>query len=160
MRFPRATGLKAYRESARAATSRRSGYRSGRGCGSWSGENRELKMENEFLKKAAAYFASGASVSEKYEFIDAEYAAVAAESATRSDRSRKCALAGGIPLRVLRMEIAAGIRDREKEGSELRLLDREALFEDSRRRPTGTGGWHAAWPRWGSAVPGWSWSGR
>ena len=31
---------------------------------------RELKMENEFLKKAAAYFAPGSPVTEKYQFIE------------------------------------------------------------------------------------------
>jgi hypothetical protein len=38
-------------------------------------ENRELKMENDFLKKAAAYFAPQPSVTDKFGFIDAEYAA-------------------------------------------------------------------------------------
>ncbi len=31
---------------------------------------REVKMENEFLKKAASYFRPGSTVSEKYEFIE------------------------------------------------------------------------------------------
>lgn len=35
-------------------------------------EVRELRLEKEFLGKAAAFFAKGVSVSEKYEFIDAE----------------------------------------------------------------------------------------
>ena len=44
--------------------------------------NRELEMECAFLSKAAAYFASRASVRDKYEFIDAEYAAAAADTVT------------------------------------------------------------------------------
>lgn len=35
-------------------------------------ENRELRMEKEFLKKAAAFFAQGAAVSECYAFIAAQ----------------------------------------------------------------------------------------
>ncbi|MGH3408398.1 MAG: IS3 family transposase [Streptosporangiaceae bacterium] len=38
-------------------------------------DNRELKMENEFLRKAGRVLRQRASVTEKYEFIDAEYAA-------------------------------------------------------------------------------------
>ena len=37
--------------------SRRWACRSGRGCGSWRREVRELRMKNEFLGKAAAFFA-------------------------------------------------------------------------------------------------------
>jgi hypothetical protein len=36
--------------------------------------NRELEMENTFLKKPRGVLCQGASVSEKYTFIDAEYA--------------------------------------------------------------------------------------
>nr|WP_173042449.1 IS3 family transposase [Phytohabitans flavus] len=38
-------------------------------------EARELRMENEFLKKAAGVLRPGSSVSDTFEFIDAEYAA-------------------------------------------------------------------------------------
>ncbi|MGH8963772.1 MAG: IS3 family transposase [Actinomycetes bacterium] len=38
-------------------------------------ETRELRMENEFLKKAAGVLCQGSSVSDRFEFIDAEYAA-------------------------------------------------------------------------------------
>ncbi|MGB3954094.1 MAG: IS3 family transposase [Brooklawnia sp.] len=37
-------------------------------------ENREIRIENEFLKKAGGVLRQGASVSDKFEFIDAEYA--------------------------------------------------------------------------------------
>ena len=42
------------------------------GCASWNGKSVSSAMKADFLSKAAAYFASGASVSDKYEFIDAE----------------------------------------------------------------------------------------
>src|ERR1019366_7889706 len=38
-------------------------------------EARELKMENEFLKKSRGVLCQGSSVSDKFEFIDVEYAA-------------------------------------------------------------------------------------
>ena len=45
-------------------------------------QNRELAMKCAFLDKSSGVLCSGASVRDKYEFIDAEYAAAAADTAT------------------------------------------------------------------------------
>ena len=62
--------------------------------------NRELEMENAFLKKAAAYFAAGASVSEEYEFIDAQYADTPPVAGCSRDHAH-VQVAGSIEVRVL-----------------------------------------------------------
>ncbi len=73
-------------------------------------ENRELRMKNDFLSKAAAYFASGASVSEVYEFIDAEYATAPAAPAI----TLMCRWLESLKVRVLRMAVPPGISGGEK----------------------------------------------
>jgi hypothetical protein len=49
-------------------------------------QNREVEMENAFLKKSGSVLCTGASVSDKYAFIDAEYAAACAPSIGRMCR--------------------------------------------------------------------------
>ena len=64
-------------------------------------ENRELKMENDFLKKAAAYFAPRPSVTDKFEFIDTEYAAYQESDDMHAVDRENVQVDGGIPVRAL-----------------------------------------------------------
>ena len=51
-------------------------------------EVRELRMKADFLSKSSGVLRSGASVSDKYEFIDTEYATAATDTAPARARSR------------------------------------------------------------------------
>ncbi|MGH3577428.1 MAG: IS3 family transposase [Mycobacterium sp.] len=88
-------------------------------------KTRGLEMENLFLKKAAGVLRSGASVSDKYEFIDAEYATcTTAPTITQMCRWLEVSRSGFYEWKG-RPESATARRR-----AELRVLIAE-LFEDS-----------------------------
>ena len=72
--------------------------------------------------KSRGVLRGGASVSDVYEFIDAEYAT----SRGRSGDHAHVRMAGSIEIRVLRMAVPAGKRNRETEGR-AQAPDREGL---------------------------------
>ena len=79
--------VRAYRESTGKPNSRWT-FRSGRGCGRWS-VNPRAGNEVRVPDKSSGVLCSGASVTGKYKFIDAEYAAAAADTATTAPTIRQ-----------------------------------------------------------------------
>ncbi|HMC74664.1 MAG TPA: IS3 family transposase [Terriglobales bacterium] len=105
-------------------------------------ENRELRMKNDFLSKAAGVLRGGASVSDVYEFIDVEYATgLAAPAITLMCRWLEVSRSGYYEW-WSRPESATA-----KRREELKLLVKKA-FDDS----DGTYGYRRVWwqlARWG-----------
>ncbi|HET6208354.1 MAG TPA: IS3 family transposase [Terracidiphilus sp.] len=108
--------------------------------------NRELEMENAFLKKHSRVLRTGASVSEKYEFIDAQYAKPSAGGGNAPTITCMCRWLGvsksGFYEWRSRPESATA-----KRREELKLLITKA-FDDS----DGTYGYRRIWwqlARWG-----------
>ena len=151
-RRPWATGCAPTGKSTRKK-SRRCRYPSAPGCGNWKGVTASSRWSTGVPEKSSGVLREGAPVSEKYQFIDVEYAGISAADADPAPRSRcMCKWLGvsksGFYDWRSRPESATAPRRRE-----LLKIKMKALFEAKRfdlrlpahaRRPWSAGGEQAS----------------